>query len=141
MPKQLLALLVIAGALPVFAGPGRAFSADLKEVEAHHTKAYRDCPGFKSGVDPEMIDCITAETDIQDKRLNAAYARALAVLSPKRKTALREAQRAWVAYRDKWCGITYDEDSGSLERIEADQCVLEQTVLQTMNLEVLAKGG
>jgi uncharacterized protein YecT (DUF1311 family) len=35
-----------------------------------------------------------------DADLNAVYERCLATLSPEAKTALREAQRAWVAYRD-----------------------------------------
>ena len=35
-----------------------------------------------------------------DANLNAVYARCLTILAPEAKTALREAQRAWVAYRD-----------------------------------------
>jgi uncharacterized protein YecT (DUF1311 family) len=35
-----------------------------------------------------------------DADLNAVYARCLATLSPEATVALREAQRAWVAYRD-----------------------------------------
>jgi uncharacterized protein YecT (DUF1311 family) len=35
-----------------------------------------------------------------DADLNAVYERCLGVLSPEAKAALREAQRAWVAYRD-----------------------------------------
>jgi uncharacterized protein YecT (DUF1311 family) len=35
-----------------------------------------------------------------DADLNAVYERCLATLSPEAKAALREAQRAWVAYRD-----------------------------------------
>jgi len=35
-----------------------------------------------------------------DADLNAVYERCLATLSPEAKTALREAQRAWIAYRD-----------------------------------------
>jgi len=35
-----------------------------------------------------------------DADLNAVYERCLTTLSPEAKTALREAQRAWVAYRD-----------------------------------------
>ena len=115
------------------AGPASAFS--LKEVEARYTQSYNDCPGFKNGVDLEMLDCISAEFEVQDRRLNTAYAKALAALPPNRKASLRAAQRTWIAYRDQWCGIAYDRESGSAEHIAANDCELEETVLQTLKLE------
>ena len=96
-------------------------------------------PRFKTAVVPEMLDCISAEFDIQDKRLNAAYAKAMAGLSAPQKAKLRSAQRAWIAYRDAWCSVTYDADSGQQEHVDANQCMLDETIAQTMKLEVLAR--
>jgi uncharacterized protein YecT (DUF1311 family) len=131
-----LAAVVLGGASPT-----PAAGVELKEVEARLTQAYRTCPGFKTAVDPEMLACIAAEYEVQDRRLNRAYARALAALSEKEKARLRLAQRAWLSYRDQWCGVTYDAESGSLERIAANECSLRETMLQTMRLEELANYG
>lgn len=63
----------------VLAGTGLAWlvvvvapagAVELAEVEAQHTKAYRDCPGFKTAIDPQMLACISAEFEVQDRRLN-----------------------------------------------------------------------
>ena len=129
-------VVVFAGAVVLSTGLGHA--AD-KTTEARYTKAYRDCPGFKTGVVPDMLDCISAEFEIQDKRLNAAYAKAVAGLSTSRKASLRSAQRAWIAYRDAWCGITYDAASGQQEHVDSNQCMLDETITQTMKLEGLAR--
>lgn len=65
----------------------------------------------------------------------------MSALTPAEKPRLRAAQRAWIAYRDSWCGVTYDAASGSLERISANMCTLDETILQTMRLEALATYG
>jgi uncharacterized protein YecT (DUF1311 family) len=132
-----VAIAVLAGPTLSLSHATLASASSLKEVEARYTKSYRDCPGFKSGVDPEMLDCISAEFEVQDKRLSAAYVMALAALPPSQRASLRAAQRTWIAYRDRWCGITYDRESASAERIAANQCGLEETVLQTIKLEEL----
>jgi uncharacterized protein YecT (DUF1311 family) len=109
------------------------------EVESKYTKAYTECPGFKSGVTPDMLDCISTEFDIQDKRLNIAYAAAMRTLSPSRKASLRTAQRAWITYRDVWCNITFDEESGQAEHVAANQCMLDETIRQTIKLNELTR--
>lgn len=132
-----IAVAALAGPTLALSLAAPASAYGLKEVEGRYTKSYKDCPGFKNGVDPEMLDCISAEFEVQDKRLNAAYAKALAALPASRKASLRAAQRTWIAYRDQWCDITYDRESGSAERIAANQCGLEETILQTLKLEEL----
>ena len=133
-----LAGLIAALALPAAAGTGAAKATD---VQSRYTQAYADCPGFKTGVTPEKLECIASEYDIQDKRLNLAFAATLRVLSPSRKTSLRAAQRAWIAYRDAWCGISYDQDSGQEDHMDANQCMLDETIRQTIKLEDLARAA
>ena len=133
------AAALLAGSTLALAWSAPVFAFTLAEVEARYTDAYKTCPGFASGVDPEMLSCISAEFEVQDKRLNAAYARALAALPASRKASLRQAQRTWIAYRDQWCDITYDRDSGSAERLGANSCGLAETILQTLKLEELAE--
>lgn len=131
-------VVLVAGAVAL--STGLAHAADrATDIQSRYSKAYQQCPGFKSGVVPDMLDCISAEIEMQDKHLNAAYAKALAGLSASRKASLRGAQRAWIAYRDAWCSVTYDADSGQQEHVDANQCVLDETIAQTMKLEDLAR--
>lgn len=136
--RTFTAIFLAAGSilLGLHASPAAAGSA---AIQSRYTQAFRGCPGFDSGVTPEILACIAAEFEIQDKRLNAAYAKALSGLSAPRKTKLRSAQRAWMAYRDAWCGVTYDADSGQQEHIDSNQCMLDETIAQTIRLEELAQ--
>ncbi len=85
-----------------------------------------------------MLDCVSAEIEIQDKRLNLIYNKVFAALETTEQGKLRKAQRAWLAYRDQWCGLIYDGSQGSLDRIEANECILKETILQTIRIENLA---
>jgi uncharacterized protein YecT (DUF1311 family) len=131
-------IILVAGAVALSTGLAHA-AAGSTDIQSRYTNAYRQCPGFKTAVVPEMLDCISAEFEIQDKRLNAAYAKAMAGLNAPRKASLRSAQRAWIAYRDAWCSVTYDADSGQQEHVDSNQCMLDETIAQTMKLEDLAR--
>ena len=50
-----------------------------------------------------MIGCIDAEHDIQDKKLNETYKKIMTDLNDGQKAKLKDAQRAWITYRDSWC--------------------------------------
>jgi len=82
-----------------------------------------------------MLDCISAETKVQDARLNKAYKNLVAELSPQRRAALLEAQRAWIKFRDTNCGFYYDPDGGTEAAVESSQCVLDATVSRAKELE------
>jgi uncharacterized protein YecT (DUF1311 family) len=130
--RIILALAAVAAFSPAIA-PLPAQAAD-KAVEARYTKGFKNCPGF-SGSTAEMIGCVDQETQIQDKRLNETYKKAMDGLTAGQKAKLKNAQRAWLAYRDAWCTAQQDSDWGTLSNIAAANCILEQTVRRTMELE------
>ena len=132
-----LITLVASSGVDAAARKGRPAATDGTDVRSRYTRAYNNCPGFKHGVTPDMLDCISAEYDIQDKRLNTAFAAAMRALSPTGKENLREAQRAWIAYRDAWCGIDYD--GGQAGHVASNECMLDETIRQTIKLEELAR--
>lgn len=73
------------------------------------SQEYLTCIDKSNGVTSEMLDCISAELMRQDARLNEIYyKRLMSKLSAKRKEGLREAQRAWVKFRDANCRFYYD---------------------------------
>jgi uncharacterized protein YecT (DUF1311 family) len=55
-----------------------------------------------------MLDCLGAEAQRQDKRLNDAYKKLMNELKPERKKQLQEAQRLWVKYTELNCNFYLD---------------------------------
>ena len=77
--------------------------APVAAADKDMSKEYSTCIDKSNGVTSEMLDCISAEHERQDARLNENYKRLISKLSPKRKEQLLEAQRAWVKFRDANC--------------------------------------
>jgi len=89
--KNSAALRLAARGLGI--SPARCEELEVKEVENRTV----DFDYSKESNQPEEIKGHYQRVDAD---LNAVYERCLATLSPEAKAALREAQRAWVAYRD-----------------------------------------
>ncbi len=95
-----------------------------------------------------MSSCISAETLVWDRYLNAEYGKTMrwakaadaddAVHFPefaRRTDTLRAAQRAWIAYRDAECGLAYALwGAGSMRTIVASGCMLDMTARRTIDL-------
>ena len=82
----------------------------------------------------------TAERDFEkaDAELNAVYKKALGQLSPKGVAALREAQRAWVTFRDKTAeAYGTGEEGGSNEGLMYIRCQEAITQNRTKELKLL----
>jgi uncharacterized protein YecT (DUF1311 family) len=82
----------------------------------------------------EMVECLKAKTAWWDKRLNAAYAKALSEAQPKQREQLRAAQRLWIQYRDANC-LYYGLGEGTIARIEAGECMRSMTEARAKELE------
>lgn len=102
-------------------------------------------------VQMEMTYCAELAWQAADKDLNAAYAKAIAAmrridagLPEDMKGAvetLREAQRAWVAYRDKACAAYgFLARGGTMEPMLVYGCYADLTTNRTGELEQLATG-
>jgi uncharacterized protein YecT (DUF1311 family) len=81
----------------------------------------------------EIVDCINADAQNWDKKLNAAYQAAMKRQSASQRERLRAAQRLWVQYRDANCRY-YAMGEGSIARIEAANCVRAMTRQRTTEL-------
>lgn len=106
-------------------------------VEAGSSKQFSTCMDKSGGVTSNMIDCIVAETKLQDARLNKAYKALGAELSTARKAQLLEAQRAWIKFRDSNCNFYDDPDGGTMARVSANECVMRTTTERARELETL----
>jgi uncharacterized protein YecT (DUF1311 family) len=95
-----------------------------------------------------MVACTAAETEAWDRLLNEAYAglviaaKRLALAAeeagreaPDHEGLLREAQRAWLAFRDADCSqeaAVWEE--GSMGQIAGAYCLLDRTATRTLEL-------
>lgn len=82
-----------------------------------------------------MLECSSRELEVWDEQLNAAYKAALAEASPAMAKALREAQRAWVTWRDLRCKVSaLEQDGGSMEEAVTVDCLRTLTAAQAILL-------
>ena len=84
-----------------------------------------------------MADCLKAEYERQDVRLNRAYRVALtAQLGEAERDQLRRAQRAWIRYRDESC--REGARGGTIDLLNHTGCMGERTRQRADELERLA---
>ncbi|MES2722190.1 MAG: lysozyme inhibitor LprI family protein [Pseudomonadota bacterium] len=75
-----------------------------------------------------QIQCVGDELKVQDTRLNANYAKAMKDLTPEQRDKLRNAQRAWLAFKDADCLSLWDDAWGTMSRVTANMCALDRTI-------------
>ena len=95
-----------------------------------------------------MASCAAAATKAWDGLLNAEYRETIGwtqmmdsedkALFPEfanREDALRQAQRAWIAFRDAECGFAYAQwGAGSMRHIAGTECIRQLTAKRTLEL-------
>jgi uncharacterized protein YecT (DUF1311 family) len=105
--------------------------------------AAQDCAAPLTQMD--MNACARLDWQAQDAALNAAYARAIAAAEDHDRwvegaeAALREAQRAWIAFRDLACRAeTVPHESGSIAPTVLYMCLSRLTAARTADLRLYA---
>ena len=97
------------------------------------------CDSFGDGSTVAMVACFASQSQIWDKRLNDEYRRALARGEVDRGK-LRQAQRAWLRFRDQNCA-TYSTVNGSISRILSAKCWRDMTRDRTIELREMSWVG
>ena len=111
-------------ASPCFAGAAAAAG----QTEPRLSPTYETCMNAAAGVTMEMHDCISAEYERQDARLNQTYKAVLTRLSGAQKTSLRDTERAWLRKTKMLCDHAGDDnEGGTLQAIEIADCQLTET--------------
>jgi uncharacterized protein YecT (DUF1311 family) len=75
----------------------------------------------------ELNECSANEFKKADAELNQIYNRVLSTLDEKNRGNLREAQSAWVAYRDANCKSAAEYNGGSMSPMVQSFCLKENT--------------
>ena len=93
----------------------------------------------KATTQADLDTCSGTAFAAADKTLNAAYRSLIATLTPGGQQRLRDAQRAWVAFRDRECDFRSNgADGGSAAPMVAADCRTTLTQARTKDLKALA---
>jgi uncharacterized protein YecT (DUF1311 family) len=107
-------------------------------VEPEHA-ADASCEDYHDGSTIAIAECLKAQADVWEQRLNAEYQSALSRGEIDKK-ALENAQRAWLEFRSANCGAYYTVN-GSIRTILAGQCWLDMTRARTLELKEMSWTG
>jgi uncharacterized protein YecT (DUF1311 family) len=94
-------------------------------------------PGQCTGSTQEMVECLNAQRAHWDKELTIAYQTLMKSAVPAQRALLRDAERAWIKYRDANCAY-YAAGEGTIARINAAACLRDMTQKRA---EELSSGG
>lgn len=97
--------------------------------------SYDACIAETQGAVPKQQDCADAELRYQDARLNRTYKALLADLDDLDKRAAVEAQRAWLAFRDKDCPARAGRFGSNAGPTTESTCLMESTAYRAQQLE------
>jgi uncharacterized protein YecT (DUF1311 family) len=89
---------------------------------------FEQCMKKADGVTLDMLNCISTEHEIQDRRLNQIYKEVMTSLSSENQAKLKQEQREWIKNRDAECkerSIKFE--GGSLEQVAYSDCIRELT--------------
>ena len=73
-----------------------------------------------------MVECLNALRAHWDKELTIAYRQAMKDAVAAQKEELRDAERAWIKFRDAQCAYVAAGE-GSIARVEAAECLRSMT--------------
>jgi uncharacterized protein YecT (DUF1311 family) len=114
---------------------GQPKPIEQADIEARYSDTFSECTRDALAT-ADTVFCLTKEAEIQEPKLEKAYAATLKRLTPKRKAALRSAQANWRKEAQAKC----DEAAAGLEfervaEAERGQCMLDATIRRTIELE------
>jgi uncharacterized protein YecT (DUF1311 family) len=133
--EQRCAALLATALFTVTAG-ANAQANECNDGDLKFSKEYESCMDKSGGVTVDMRACIHKELERQDARLNRVYQRYSASVAPNVLKSLREAQRAWIQYRNKdcaWAGAP--DENATLGPLIIDSCHLDMTVRRANEFE------
>jgi len=82
----------------------------------------------------QIVECQKGKLKLLEKRLAAAYTKALQMAEPKQRAQLQAAQQAWLKFRDADCDY-YELGGGTFARIETGYCMMDLTAARAYELE------
>jgi uncharacterized protein YecT (DUF1311 family) len=115
-----------------------ALAAAQPKPDHFYSKAYNACMDVAGGSTMPMKECMGAEYETWDKQLNQTYQALMARRTAADQARLRDDERAWLKRTKHKCDHAGDdEEGGTLQGVEIDQCNLDETIARTVYLRGL----
>lgn len=90
------------------------------------------CTGTSQG---DLNTCADADLKRADAAMNAAYSKLMKRIGPKAQAGLKDAQRAWLPYRDRTCDLeALGTEGGSSQSMVRAGCLASVTEERTKRL-------
>lgn len=138
LPQWVVTAAAYLGLVMAVSAPALSASPIVSQIEKRYTVAYNQCLGTgdaAAGITVAIVDCVDAETERQDARLNEAYRIVMTGLSGAQKIVLRASERKWISDRTSRCTKSAESEGGTLGNIIYADCILNETVKRTIWLE------
>jgi uncharacterized protein YecT (DUF1311 family) len=105
--------------------------------EGLYSKQYGVCMEMSEGVTEKMLACMRQEERKQVVLLNSSYSQLMTKQSPEQKKQLLMTQAIWKKYIQSNCRFYYDPEGGSLAKVSAASCMLDETARRADELNSL----
>lgn len=99
----------------------------------------RTCMDRAGDTTVDMVLCHSQEQSHWGNMLNRTYAGLRTRLDDDGQIALREMQLAWITARDATCGFYARAGEGSIQSLNAAQCMLQETARRALQLRAIAE--
>jgi uncharacterized protein YecT (DUF1311 family) len=98
-------------------------------------KGSKSDPCSEASSQPEMTECWRKEYKAADTKLNQVYRKLVLMLDDEEKSELKEAQTAWLKYRDTNCDFVANQyKGGTIRPMIYAICLTEMTESRTTEL-------
>jgi uncharacterized protein YecT (DUF1311 family) len=112
------------------------FTLAIAAADRMQSHTYTACLEESGGVTASIRECIGAEFERIDRRLNASYKKTMQRLSVQSRATLRREERTWLKTRLAACERDLAEDEGgTIWLIEMDDCALQEHIRRTAWIE------
>lgn len=96
--------------------------------------SYRQCLDKSDGITAKVNECVHAESEYWESRLNAAYKALMEKLDPEAQKSLTQAERTWLNYRYRYSTME-GAGGGTAGNLNGGNMYLMETMKQTLLLE------
>ncbi|MBF0560891.1 MAG: DUF1311 domain-containing protein [Alphaproteobacteria bacterium] len=110
-------------------------AAGMAAERSGFSKRFDDCMAAANGVSSEENQCVAAETDASDKKLNDVYHKWLLKNPGEDGDAMRSAQRLWIKFRDANCKAISGPLGGRMAEGAFAYCIMRMTAERATELE------
>jgi uncharacterized protein YecT (DUF1311 family) len=133
----LVSLVRLVSLVPFVSFLSVSANANAFAMENFYSKQYGVCMEASQGITEKMLACMFDEERKQVVLLKSSYSQLIIKQSPEQKKQLLKAQNVWKKYAQTNCRFYHDPEGGSLAKVSAAACMLNETARRADELDSL----